>query len=178
VLLWIDDLVPLEPLNWHRVKFLVNWLSSRDGIYLRLNPTPKGSGEFAAEGIRVVPRGAPYRASTVFSIWKREALLNLLQDSETAWQFEILGSRRSDTYDGFYAAESFNVEYVNLVIKGLVEQTAETALSLRLVDCTNVNLPRMGRAKAIYLTLREKLGFFISLLPYSLQDKVRKYIYK
>jgi len=36
------------------------------------------------------------------SLWKKDMLCALLRAGETAWDFEIHGSHRSDAYDGFF----------------------------------------------------------------------------
>lgn len=65
---------------------------------------------------------APYRTSTVFSIWKKEVLLDLLDPAENAWQLEIAGTDRSKKYDVWYSAPTDCFGYVNLVIKRVIER--------------------------------------------------------
>jgi hypothetical protein len=69
----------------------------RGAVYLRLmgNPNPD-LADAKWPDIGTIRKGAPYRTSLQAAFWDRLALLDLLRDNETAWQFELSGSRRSD----------------------------------------------------------------------------------
>ena len=51
----------------------------------------------------MLTKGAPYRTSAQSAIWRKSSLESLLVDGESIWEFEVLGSRRSDALEGFYA---------------------------------------------------------------------------
>ena len=51
----------------------------------------------------VIAKETPFRVSTQASFWKSEVLLNLIEDNESIWEFEILGSKRANKYENFYA---------------------------------------------------------------------------
>jgi len=46
-----------------------------------------------------IPFGQPYRISTAPAFWKKEALLSVLENTESAWEFERLGSFRETSKD-------------------------------------------------------------------------------
>ena len=52
------------------------------------------------------------------SIWKKSVLQDLLEEGESAWDFEINGSKRAYKYDGFYAVYNDFINYENGIIKG------------------------------------------------------------
>ena len=81
-----------------------------------------------------ISKNASYRASTVFSIWDKNILKKLLLKSENAWQFEIFGSIRSSTFDGFYSSNIYLVKYLNLVIKGQIRPSAEKIINQKDFD--------------------------------------------
>lgn len=53
------------------------------------------------EGYKIlqIPKEAPYRISTQPSIWNRKFLLKLLNNNWSPWEFEIYGTKVSQTYD-------------------------------------------------------------------------------
>jgi hypothetical protein len=125
VLLWIDDLVLTHAVDTSRLDGLVSWARDRDATYVRLNPRPRGVRLVdRALSLREVPSGALYRTATVCALWKRTALISLLDARESAWQFEIEGSLRSDGVDGFYASDEPTFAFENVVVKGRTDPRA------------------------------------------------------
>lgn len=45
---------------------------------------------------------APYRCNATFSIWRKQTLLDLLDEDESAWEFEINGSERARNLTKFF----------------------------------------------------------------------------
>jgi hypothetical protein len=95
VLLWLDDFPPLSTRPIDEIVHVIDAFIALDGNYLRLNPTPPANGPQRLPGMRDILPGELYRTSTIYAIWRREILLSLLDDSETAWQFEYKGATRS-----------------------------------------------------------------------------------
>ena len=93
------------------IKVIFEDFRKLEGNYLRLNPYPKGDIATNNNKLNKISKNASYRASTVFSIWDKNILKKLLLKSENAWQFEIFGSIRSSTFDGFYSS---NIYLVNI----------------------------------------------------------------
>ena len=63
--------------------------------------------------------GLPYRTSLQAGFWRRSLLESLLRTGESAWQFEIAGSARSEnTAEGFLAAWHNPVPYVDVLERG------------------------------------------------------------
>lgn len=71
---------------------------------------------FAADPrLFVVAKSDRYRATLQPTLWRREVFLDLLEDGETPWQFEIRGSVRSGRYDNFLSvSESIYISYVSI----------------------------------------------------------------
>jgi len=70
-------------------------------------------------------RATKYRNSTVWSFWKKEVLLDLLEKNENAWEFEMMGNLRSQKYNNFYSTRKNIIPFVNGVIKGKWEGLAK-----------------------------------------------------
>ena len=59
-----------------------------------------------------------YCTSTVMTLWRRSVLLELLDPRETAWEFEIRGTERSESCDGFYVARKPTFDVINTIGRG------------------------------------------------------------
>ena len=149
----------------------INYFGEINGNYLRFNPTPKGkksSGIFDK-----VPKGHLYRSSTIFSVWKKSILLSVLKNGESAWDFEIKGSPRTDIFEEWFSRKSTLINYVNLVIKGKVDPRALN----KLIDA---GIPYFSNRDALSeweLTarkLREFRSSIFNLLPKKIAGFVRR----
>lgn len=120
VLLVLEDFflvnrVPTETVSEHVAK-----LDALGGTVLRLfpNPPPQAPVQGYA-GIGRIHRCAPFRVSAQAAIWRRSALLALVRDGETAWDFERKGTLRSRSRpDGFYCTYKRILPYVHAVEQG------------------------------------------------------------
>lgn len=173
VLLWLDDFPPLALSSVDEIMDLIKQFVEAQGNYLRLNPLPAGNGSEVFANVREIKPGELYRTSTVYAVWRREVLLQVLDDSETAWQFELAGSVRSDSYAGFMASERRHIEFVNLVIKGLIDPRAEVRLRRAQVDISGLVRPRMDAVQLGKLRLGEIRSRVLQLLPWQVRSRVR-----
>lgn len=104
VLLMLDDFFLRKAVNQLQIERCFQGLIERDGNMLRLHPHPGADIRLPGESLfGLVAKGAPYRVSAQSAIWRKPALEALLVDGESIWEFECVGSRRSDAYDGFYS---------------------------------------------------------------------------
>ncbi|MDD5368679.1 MAG: hypothetical protein PHQ40_06335 [Anaerolineaceae bacterium] len=105
VLLLLEDFFLRSDVNNNLIIQCLMSLSELDGGYMRLKPFPKPDRKLAlSPGIGLIECGAPYRTALQAAIWEKTTLLTLLKNGETAWDFELKGSRRSDDITkGFYS---------------------------------------------------------------------------
>ena len=85
---------------------------------LKLNLLTNNKSNYFDEIIGKIPNVTPYKASTMPCIWKKSVLQELLKEGESAWDFEIKGSKRAYKYDRFYAVYNDFITYKNGIIKG------------------------------------------------------------
>ena len=123
VLLYIEDLFLIDNVHSAKVSALIQRCMNAEWNYLRLNPTPKGDS-FLDSDISIISPGSVYRSSVVFSVWKKNILLKLLQQGESAWDFEEYGTERTDEFNHFYAANHTLIPACNTVIKGVWDRQA------------------------------------------------------
>lgn len=177
VFLWLDDLILVADCDWHHVRRLCDWLISVDGNYLRFNPTPAGNGDLIAPGIKEILPGSAYRASTVMSIWKKDFFVSMLNKGESAWQFEIHGSRRTDSYRGFFAYETSCISYHNMVVKGLVDPRVEAKLNRAGIVTASISRRRMKMFELFRLQSKEMISKVAKCLPVRVQNAIRSRMY-
>ena len=152
IFLFLDDLFLCDFVKSDRVLQVLDWTLAYNANYVRMNPSPKPDKPYN-ELVGIVSKGTIYRTSTVLSVWKKAILLDLLRPGESAWDFEIYGTIRSDVYDGFYSTWEEYFPVVNGVIKGKWQRSAVKKLKLLGV---NIDLSKRG-----VMTNREALIFFL-----------------
>jgi hypothetical protein len=101
VLLILDDFFLTGPVDTALVLRTHDAMVAKGAAYLRLVPNPAADEPCPdlppdLPMIGTINKGAPYRASLQMAFWLRSALIDLLRRGESAWDFEIKGSRRSD----------------------------------------------------------------------------------
>ena len=110
VLLMLEDYFLTGRVDTARIVRMHAAMIKLRAVYLRLAPAPKPDSPCPGfSDIGYIAKGAPYRTSLQIAFWERSTLLGLLRQDETAWDFELKGSRRSDhvshpflsVYDGF-----------------------------------------------------------------------------
>lgn len=129
IFLFIDDLLLFEAVDTAAVLEVLEGFVGSNGNYLRMNPHPRPDG-MLNHIVGVVSKGTIYRTATVSSVWKKSILLALLTSGETAWDFEVYGTVRSDAYSGFYSTHERLIPALNAVIKGKWERRALARIRL------------------------------------------------
>jgi len=170
VLLYIDDLILTDFVDNPKIEKLLEFFNNVDGNYLRLNPTPAGSGE---DEVGTVDPGDVYRCSTVFSVWRKTVLLSLLRSGESAWDFEISGTQRSMGYDRWFASNSSVMVWVNLIVKGSVDPRAEKILKNQGISWVSAR-KRLGVFQLQRLRTKEALSSLLLLVPVAYRRRVRE----
>ena len=72
---------------------------------------------FSKINIGKISKDSSYRVSGQASLWKSEVLLNLLDDSESLWEFEINATKRAREIDNFYSVIKPVLTYKHHVIE-------------------------------------------------------------
>jgi len=117
VLLTFDDLFLNRSVDNSHFKSACEWGIKNNVNYLQMVKSISSKREYD-NGFLVKVEGSEYRNGTVFSLWKKEFLLSVLNKSENAWQFETLGNERCATVPLFYSTAEECFSYLNGVVKG------------------------------------------------------------
>jgi hypothetical protein len=113
----IDDAFLVRAIDTARFLRLYEWFVAVGANYLRLRPSPKPDRRIDAEVGEIFP-GSMYRTSAVFAFWRRQVLVDLLDDHENPWEFELEGVRRADALGGFYSVYRSAFPYMHGVDRG------------------------------------------------------------
>lgn len=164
VFLFLDDLFLRSPVQQESVLEVLHWAVDAGANYVRFTPAPKPDRPHLPLVGSISP-GAIYRTSTVLSFWKRSVLLELLVPGETAWEFEGLGSFRSDRYGDFYCTWEGHFPIINGVIKGKWRARAVQSLEALGVHVDLTKRPVMNAGDIARLYFREARSFLLRLVP-------------
>jgi hypothetical protein len=100
ILLLQEDFLFDRPIHTGRIERYIRYARSRNAACLRLMPIPGPDTPCADQpDLGEIRTGAEYRVSLQATWWKKERLAAVAHDGESPWQFERLGSRRSDSID-------------------------------------------------------------------------------
>mgnify|MGYP001243266309 CR=1 FL=1 len=117
VWLFFDDVFLDRPVDEAKLRRLEDFVAVRDPEYLRFRKYPKPDKRIDRHFGRC-REGVLYRTS-IFAIWKRATLIELLDASESAWEFEHNSVARSSAYSGFYGTYDEYFSYVHGIEKGI-----------------------------------------------------------
>ncbi len=99
VLIIMEDYILQKKVCNRDFEEAIEYMSQNSVDYLRIFPCPKPTkklnekcGDFE---LGLIESSAPYRVSLQAAIWKREYALSIINDKDSAWQFEHMGSKRS-----------------------------------------------------------------------------------
>ena len=179
LLLHVDDLFLVKTVDTARLAETFCWVEKNAPNCVRLNatsdnypvtlmPRRMGDAPFGA-----LDRGWDYRVSTVLSLWKRQTLMDIICDNESAWEFEIHGSLRSDRYEGFYGTFENFFQVSNAVIRGKWRPSALVKLRNCGLDVSIGSRPVMGKREIVYWYIKERITKLFSFLSPQARRKIR-----
>jgi glycosyltransferase involved in cell wall biosynthesis len=120
VLLLLEDFFLRDKVSTANILAQLATLRKLGGTVLRLNPNPPPTIKLRWwQGVGEQHRLAPFRVSLQASLWDRKALLALLRDGESPWEFERQGTLRSQAQPrGFYCTFHVQFPYRHVAEKG------------------------------------------------------------
>ena len=177
IFLFLEDLFLIDFVETNKVFKIFNWILKSNANYVRINPFAVKADKKFNELVGIVSKGTIYRTSTVLSVWKKDILLNLLKTGESAWDFEIYGSLRSDKYENYYSTWGKYFSFMNGVIKGKWRRSSVKMLkSLGIeIDLNKREIMNLKEAIYFYFYLRRSRMFEI-LVPPKYRRKFKKII--
>jgi hypothetical protein len=148
ILLLQEDFLFDRPIDTERIDRCILYARNKQAACLRLMPIPGPDSPCADQpDLGEIRKGAAYRVSLQAAWWKKEHLAAVARDGESPWQFERLGSRRSDSIDAPFLSLregiGFPLDYfTTAVVRGYWEPGAVEL-------CRRENVPVDLRARKI-----------------------------
>lgn len=157
VFLLFDDYIINSPVNQNRFVELLALLERDNGTYVE-STIDNGQFIYGHEKYKIpVPgiNGVIYRTkksacrnSLQASIWNTEKLRKLINPKESAWDFEVKGSARTDNDSKYYMVTDTPVlSYLNAVAKRIYEQVAVDYINSEGIEFHPTKLPVKTRAE-------------------------------
>ena len=163
ILFWIDDAFLVAQPSTQRISRLLVWMMEAKANFLRLRPTPLPE-KWLNQEIGVLKPGAAYRVSLFATIWRKEVLDSILKPGESAWQFEIEGTKRSNTIGGFFSVRAEVFQYLHGVERGTWIRSAAMALQRKGYVLAE-GRPIMGKMAALHQRYRILKTQILHLFP-------------
>jgi hypothetical protein len=157
IFLWIDDLILCESVDNDEFMKILRKFLEVNGSYLRFNPVPKHDfyyNEYFGES----SINAIYRTSTVMTIWRKDILLNLLREEESAWEFEYKSTLRARDLSCFFVVYKSFFAFKNVVIKGKWHPRELNWLKFRFPHIPIGNRIQMNAFETIKLNIKSLLA--------------------
>jgi len=178
VLFMLEDFFLRRRIHNKSVVDALEFLGKLKGDMLRLVPYPRPDDR--VDGFPLlghISAGAPYRVSTQGAFWRREALINLLRDGESIWEFELNGSRRSDVLNGFYSVWKSVLTYDHHVIeRGKWFPHEVSRFGSMDIGCVFSRRPIMSQSEMLRWRLLNMRKRILMLLPWPQRIRLGRFI--
>jgi hypothetical protein len=167
VLFLYDDAFLTRRVPTDRVAAHFDWFLRHGANYLRMRPLPRPDAKVEKD-VGLIRPGSPYRTSLFGSIWRKQLIVDLLEDGESAWAFELQGTTRADAHGGFYATYSHVFSYLHGVEKGKWFPWSVRSLRKRGIRPDLDARPTMSLSESARYLSRLPNGYVLRLIPPSL----------
>ena len=118
ILLSMEDFFLQSKVDTESVLSTFNYVKKNDINMLRLIPRPGPDDTNPIyNNIGAISPEAPYRVSGQAAFWKSSTLLELLDDKESLWEFEINATKRSSKHKKFYCVYEPVLTYRHHVVE-------------------------------------------------------------
>lgn len=168
VLLLLEDYLIGKKVNSSEIENALNYLEKRNGNYLRLTNIPYCRFNKSKERIFPLYADEEYAVNLQASIWKREYLINLLENFlGNAWQFEIgLLSNAVESphvkLSGCYGMISDPLDVKNGVLKGKWFPSTLKYFEKRGVKINWQKRGKLSNSQELWYGFKFKLKGFLS----------------
>lgn len=174
IFLLYDDIFLYKNIDTDVINEYFEDIVSNKWDYLRLHFSPKPNRDIN-DRVGIIYQNQNYRLSTAMAIIRKEVFKDLLVKTESAWEFEINGSLRSNKYPNFYGSLRNDFPYLNAVVKGKWFPPVYNYLKKRNYPVSEKNIKKMSFMEHMNEEFKRlKFQIFIKIVPHSLQGITRK----
>ena len=180
VFIMLDDVFIDQKVDNNDFNKIVTDFIKFNGNYLKFLAQPKSNIKSNSPYFNTLPPKSLYRATAVFTIWRKETLLELIDLNENPWEFEDRASVRSNRYDGFFVVKQNFFKYIHGVVRGKFIYSSYKKILRQHPELINlltraVN-PWREEIKFNFIKLRHKLFYF--LIPLTLRRTFKRLFQK
>ncbi len=109
VLMLYDDFILEGRVDQEKISNCIKWLNDSPDVavfYFCNIPVNENFDDNRFEGFELIPRRGDYKLNSAPAIWRREKLLEFIEDNDNPWAWEFFGSYRTySSTDLFYCAK-------------------------------------------------------------------------
>ena len=167
VMLFIDDLIVDKIISVNYFNKISKWINYNKPNYLRLHISFKPN--YYDNFVGTLPKKSPYKVSLMPSIWNKNFLKTILRTGESAWDFEIKGTKRAFNFNGFFSLNKNFIHYNNSIIKGKWQRSTIKNLKIK----NSHRLVMSPREQFLYNLMVYRSKIF-NLLPNNIKLKLKK----
>jgi hypothetical protein len=142
LLFFMDDAPLSKEVDMNKFDNALSAFVSENMDYLNLKSSPSPNLNLKKDFGLLAPN-TDYRTSIVPSLWKKEILIELLRENESAWEFEIFGSKRSKSFKNFFSLNSSVFEFDHIIVKGKIDRKVYKRLKAN-EEHLNLDFPVMS----------------------------------
>ncbi|MBV5347316.1 hypothetical protein JZU46_03750 [bacterium] len=105
VLMLYDDFVLEGPVEQIKIDNCTKWLDNNSDIavfYFNNNPVNENTYDGRFENFELIPKKGDYKLNSAPALWRREKLLEFIEDSDNPWAWELFGSYRTYKSDDLF----------------------------------------------------------------------------
>ncbi|MCW5649313.1 MAG: hypothetical protein KIS62_06195 [Ramlibacter sp.] len=164
LLFWIDDAFPDKRIDSAHVAHLLAQFVQHQMRFLRLRPHPRPE-QWTDSGFGVLEQSSAYRVTLFATIWDLATLRAILRPGESAWAFEMDGTERSRSLDGFYSTRADVFSYLHGVERGIWIRPTARALHRMGFQLDHVRRPVMTRRQHVAFMYRQLKAFVFHRIP-------------
>jgi hypothetical protein len=108
VIMLYDDFILEGRVDQEKISNCIKWLIGNPDVavfYFSNIPVNENLNDNRFEGFELIPRRGDYKLNSAPAIWRREKLLEFIEDNDNPWAWEFFGSYRTyNSTDLFYCA--------------------------------------------------------------------------
>lgn len=170
VLVLFDDVLISKKITLKSAEKIKAIIETYTPDYFRFRPYPQPK-EWLGQHVGRFQIDEPYRTA-LFAVWKKDVLLDLLVQGESAWQFEMQSVPRSKKYKEFLGTDYLFIDYVHGVEKGLWLRPAVSFLQKNNIAVDLKYRRQMNHHEALQSRIKWLRGLIYIKTPVVLQNKL------
>lgn len=179
IILILEDFFLRNPVSTNDVLKCVKALKELDGHMLRLVPRPRPDRSVAGYPfLGTIRATSPYRVSAQGTLWEKPALLSLIRDGESIWEFELKGSERSQAVNsGYYCVRKAVLTYGHHVIeRGKWFRNEARKFGRMNIGCDFSKRQVMSLEESILWHIGKFSSYPKRIIPWSYRRQMKQYL--